>query len=121
MSRHNLQVSKEFQVTVCATWYVQNKPEDRYLGKGGSGGRGKWHLARLPDSHFSSWCLTYYLHWYGRFQLLHTVLRHEVCVSIGVKYRIGHPAGILILRGYSQYGLIGLGIRVWETIEECRW
>jgi hypothetical protein len=55
------------------------------------------------------------------FQLLHTVMSHEVHVSFRVKDRIGNLTGILILRVYSQYGMVDLGIRVQETIEECRW
>lgn len=30
-----------------------------------------------------------------------------------------HPTGILILRAYSQCGIVGLGIGARETIEEC--
>jgi hypothetical protein len=48
-------------------------------------------------------------------------MRRKVYVSLGVKDRIGNLTGILILRDYSQYGMVDLGIRVQETIEECRW
>jgi hypothetical protein len=48
-------------------------------------------------------------------------MRHEVYVSLGVKDRIGNLTEILILRIYSQHGIVDLGIRVGESIEECRW
>jgi hypothetical protein len=61
------------------------------------------------------------LHWYGRFQLHHTVMRYNVHVSLGVKYRIGNLTEILIVRVYPRYGIVDLGIGVQETIEVCRW
>jgi hypothetical protein len=47
-------------------------------------------------------------------------MRHMVHVSLGVKDRIGNLTGILNLRVYSQFGNVDLGIRVQETIEECK-
>lgn len=46
-------------------------------------------------------------------------MRHML--SLGVKHCTCYLTGILMLRIYPQYSIVYLGIRVPETIEECRW